>query len=344
MKKKILLLSGVVLAFVSATSQHSVDQRSVDQHTVGQHTADQHSVDQHTVGQHTADEHSDGPGSLDSLRIISYNIWNGFDWGKDLDRLADFQHWMAAQDCDVAALQELCGYTPERLEEEATEWRHSNTLLLKESGYSVGLSSKQPIELVERIRKGLHHGALHCRTMGLDFLVVHLHPGSIERRREEAKILEEKIRAIQSEGRSLVVLGDFNAHSPIDSTLYDPQGPLLTRLRESNKDKKGASGNLEEGNLDYAVISTFLSLGLLDPVPDHAATLEERGSFPAMALSDLNEESQKHLWARLERIDYILLSEDLMRKCQSARVLNGKENWFLSDHYPVMADFILNTP
>lgn len=309
MEKKILLLLGVVFTFVSG------------------------------FGQHTAD-----PGSGESLRIISYNIWNGFDWGKDLDRLRNFQQWMHAQDSDVAALQELCSYNPDRLQEEAAGWGHSHSLLLKESGYSVGLSSKQPIELVERIRKDLHHGALHCRTMGLDFLVVHLHPGSIERRREEARILEEKIRAIQAKGRPLVVLGDFNAHSPYDSTLYDPQGPLLSHLRESNKNKEGASGNLEGGHLDYSVISTFLSLGLHDPVPPRTATLEERGSFPAMALSDLNKESQKQLWERLERIDYILLTEDLAEKCTSARVLNGKENWFLSDHYPVMADFKIETP
>ena len=309
MKKGMLLLLGVAVTFVSGFGQHAPD-----------------------------------PGSRDSLRIISYNIWNGFDGGKDLERLRNFQLWMHAQDSDVAALQELCGYDPERLKKEAAGWGHSHSLLLKQSGYSVGLSSKQPIELVERIRKDLHHGALHCRTMGLDFLVVHLHPGSIERRREEAKILAEKIRAIQAEGRPLVVLGDFNAHSPYDSTLYDPQGPLITHLRKSNKNKEGASGNLEGGNLDYSVMSAFLSLDLHDPVPSHSTTLEERGSFPAMVLSDLNRESQKQLWDRLERIDYILLTEDLEEKCTSARVLNGKENWFLSDHYPVMIDFKIETP
>ena len=146
------------------------------------------------------------------LKVITYNIWNGFDWGKDTGRAAKFQEWMKMQDVDVAALQELCDYNEERLSREALQWGHEHTALLKTRGYSVGLTSKFPIEIRERIIQGLHHGALHARINGVDFIVVHLHPGSIKRRREEVKLLSEKVKSILKTNEKLIVLGDFQAH------------------------------------------------------------------------------------------------------------------------------------
>jgi exodeoxyribonuclease III len=125
----------------------------------------------------------------EKLKVISYNIFNGFDWGKDTVRRTHFQQWIMAQHPDVLAMQELCAYTPEKLKSESETWGHPYSALLKATGYSVGITSRFPIEVKEKILGGLHHGALHCRINGIDYLVVHLHPGSIKRRREEAQIL-----------------------------------------------------------------------------------------------------------------------------------------------------------
>ena len=54
-----------------------------------------------------------------------------------------------------------------------------------------------------------------------------------------------------------------------------------------------------------------------------------------------NQDSEEELVSRMERIDYILVSSDLLPKCTGAKVHNEKENWFLSDHYPVSATFML---
>lgn len=54
-----------------------------------------------------------------NFKVITYNIWNGFDWGKDTVRRANLQLWMQNQMPDVVALQELCNYTPEKLDEDA---------------------------------------------------------------------------------------------------------------------------------------------------------------------------------------------------------------------------------
>jgi exodeoxyribonuclease-3 len=272
------------------------------------------------------------------LTVITYNILNGFDFGKDTLRRHNLQEWMAARHPDVVALQELCAYSPEKLREDATSWGHGYSVLLKTTGYSVGLTSRYPIETIEKLRKGLHHGALHCRVNGIDYLVVHLNPGSIRGRREEARILTGKLEEIRLSNSRYIVLGDFNAHSPFDADLYDPDGYFLNRLRESNKGKD-LDGNVINGGLDYSVISAFLSFPLDDVVRKFTHGLSERGSFPTLILGPVNHETDDQLRSRLERIDYILVSEELEPECISAKVCNGPDNDYLSDHYPVMAVF-----
>lgn len=277
----------------------------------------------------------------DTLTVITYNIWNGFDWGNDTLRRKKLQQWVEKQNPSVVALQELCAYTPGKLKEDAKSWGHDYSVLLKTTGYSVGLTSESPILLKEKIREGLHHGALHCQTAGINFLVVHLHPGSIKRRREEAEILIGKLEEIKDENSKYIVLGDFNAHSPFDADLYDPDGYFLNRLRKGNAGK-GIDGNIYLNDLDYSVISSFLALPLYDVTRNYTTDMAERGSFPGRVLGPVNNETTEQLVSRLERIDYILASPEMKEKCIDAKVFNGEENWFLSDHYPVLAKFILN--
>ncbi len=277
----------------------------------------------------------------DSLNVITYNIWNGFDWGKDTARRVNLQQWIKKQKPSVVALQELCAYTPEKLKEDAESWGHAYSVLLKTSGYSVGLTSEFPIQLKEKIIDGLHHGALHCKTAGVDFLVVHLHPGSIKRRMEETGILLRRLEEIKNENSRYIVLGDFNAHSPYDADLYDSEGYFMKRLRENNADK-GINGNVFMNDLDFSVMASFLAFPLYDVVRTNTIGMDERGSFPGRILSTVNNETTAQLVSRLERIDYILVSPALNIKCIGAKVYNGKENWFLSDHYPVQAKFIRN--
>ncbi len=273
-----------------------------------------------------------------NLKVITYNIWNGFDFGKDEDRRNRLRDWINQQEPTIVALQELCKYTDEKLAEDAKSWGHKHSILLKTTGYSVGLTSRYPIEVKEKIRNGMHHGALHCQTNGIDIFVIHLSPSSYQRRREEAKIILEKLNDVRKGNNQFMVLGDFNAQSPIDMDLYDPEGPLLKKLRESNEDKS-RDENLFNDNLDYAVISSFLAFPLLDVCQRFTSGLEERGSFPGQILGEGNLEVERELRSRLERIDFILVSPELNKRCISAKVCNGEENYYLSDHYPVIAEF-----
>lgn len=274
------------------------------------------------------------------LKVMTYNIWNGYDWGKDMDRRAKTTQWIADQNPSIVALQELCKYNDKKLKEDASVWGHGYSVLLKTSGYSVGLTSDEPIEVKEKIMKGMHHGALHCKTKGIDVFVIHFSPSSYLKRREEVAIILDKIEEVSKSNGKFIALGDFNAHSPIDTDLYDPKGALLTRLRESNKDKP-LKGNLFNENLDFAVMSALLASPLLDVCQPFTSGMKERGSFPARALGEVNNETEEQLVDRMVRIDYIMVSPELSTSCVKAKVCNGEENYFLSDHYPVIAEFDL---
>jgi exodeoxyribonuclease-3 len=277
-----------------------------------------------------------------TLKVITYNIWNGYDWGKDENRRSQMNNWINEQNPEIVALQELCKYTSEKLKEDAKSWGHKHSVLLKTSGYSVGLTSRFPIEVKEKIMEDMHHGALHCKTGGIDVIVIHFSPGSYMKRREEVAIILEKLEKVRKENDRFMVLGDFNSQSPIDADLYDPNGAFLSRLRESNKDKP-LKGNLFNGNLDYAVMSSLLAFPLIDVCQSFTKGMAERGSFPGQVLGKVNNETREELISRSQRIDYIMTSPDLATKCIGAKVCNGKGNYYLSDHYPVVAEFELNS-
>ena len=276
----------------------------------------------------------------EQVKVVSYNIWNGFDWGKDEARRADLVKWMNEQAPDIVGLQELCKYSEKKLTADAKGWGHDYSVLLKKSGYSVGLTSKYPIEVVEKIRDNMHHGALHCRTNGLDVFVVHFSPSSYLKRREETEIIIEKMKAAAKNNSKLLVMGDFNAHSPFDADLYK-NNIVRDRTREGDKDK-GEKGNLVNHEIDYAVLANFLAFPLIDICRNYTSGIVERGSFPARALSAVNDEKAKELERRMQRIDYILVSEELGKNGVSGQVHNGPANYYLSDHYPVSVEFKMN--
>ena len=275
--------------------------------------------------------------SQNKLKIISYNIWNGYEWGKDTLRKGNLLDWVKQQNADVIAWQELCNYSEEQLNEDARSIGHSYAVLHKESGYSVGLTSKYPIETIEKIIEGLHHGALHCKTAGVDILVVHLAPHSFKKRKSEVEIILKRVADIKSLNDHYIITGDFNAHSPFDADLYN-NNILLNRLRKS-KFNLDNNGNLNNDELDYEVISALLSHSLIDVTRKFTQKISERGSFPSRALMAVNNETVQELATRLERIDYIFTSQELSKKCIYSKVHNGEPNWYLSDHYPVTAIF-----
>ena len=271
------------------------------------------------------------------LKVITYNIWNGFDFRKDIDRKNGVIDWLVDQKPDVLALQELCGYNQETLLEDAKKWGHNHAVILKDNCHSVGLTSVRPIVIKEKVLDGLWHGMLHCETFGIDFFVVHLSPKDRDFRVKESNIIISKIAS--TDNGSFMVLGDFNSHSPFDGDIDLVSPEFLERIRMSDLNNK-ANNNLLDGEFDYSVMSSFMSYPLID-VTQRFVGSQDRFTFPGEVLLK-NYKSKELLEKNRRRIDFIMVSRELAKKCVNSTVHNDKETGLLSDHYPVVAEFKLN--
>ena len=159
--------------------------------------------------------------------------------------------------------------------------------MAKESGYPVALTSRHPIEVVERRLAGMHHGYLHARTAGLDVVVVHLHPGDWRFRRREVAVLAPLVRRLVDDGRDVVVLGDFNAHHPLDCEHLDGQRALLAR-------RAPGKNLIAERTFDYGVLARFEAAGVTDAAYHHLGEVAARsGTFPTKLLEHARSEASQ---------------------------------------------------
>lgn len=273
--------------------------------------------------------------SQTTLKVMTHNIWNGFEWGEDNDRNDKFITWVNTQNPDVLALQELCAYTREKLLADAKKWGHSYAEILKTSGYPVGITSNKPIEVKEKILENMHHGALHCKIGDIDFFIIHFSPFSYQKRHEESKIILEKLSKLSKEQNMYIVLGDFNALSPFDGDLYKNKEMLISSMKASESQHSHIR-NLLNGELEYGVIGSLLAYPLIDVTQKFTSGWDERVSCPTQVFETEKGTGRPE---NSKRIDYILVSPFLSEKCINAKVLNQKETFYLSDHYPVIAEF-----
>ncbi len=268
-----------------------------------------------------------------SLKVMTYNIWNGFDWGKDTVRKENWIRWIREKDPDVLALQELCGYTEAQLKADAAQWGHDYVVILKTEGYPTGLTSKRPILVKERTEEKFWHGLLHAETWGIDFVVVHLSPADCDFRLKEANMIIEKVKETNND--QYIILGDFNSHSPFDESLLKQNQTLLKHYRKGVSDKYS---NLRLGKFDYSVISAFLALPAID-VTSRFIEVADRFTFPTPVLIGSYRNNREEVAQTRERIDYILTSPVLSPSCINVTIYNQGEADTFSDHYPVLAEF-----
>ena len=270
--------------------------------------------------------------NVEKVQIISYNIFNGFDWGKDPERKERFINWIKNRDPEVLAMQELCGFTQESLLEIAAEWGHNYAAIVKEDGYPVDITSKKPILVKNKITENSGHGLLHVETYGLDFLVTHLNPSNAKTRHKEARFILEYIKSENLD--NFLLMGDMNSHSPMDADFMDN-----SRIGLLSKYGGKESQNLIVGRFDYSTISSFLSYPLVDVCREYVAP-DKRTTFPTPILMNVS----KHKAVREktgERIDYIFIPVSLMDKVVDAFIYNEGEPDYLSDHYPIGVDLLL---
>jgi endonuclease/exonuclease/phosphatase family metal-dependent hydrolase len=265
------------------------------------------------------------------LKLISYNIWNGFE--KHVERKDKFTQWIRKENPDIVALQELVDFKKADLQALSEGYGHQYSVLLKEKGYPVGISSRYPITVVKGFVDNFWHGMLHVKIRDLDIIVTHLSPFSWKYRQQEAQRI---IQYVKDNGLEYcAIMGDLNSYSPFDAEWLEEKAALKENMLKWDKEHP-EYGNLREGAFDYSVIATFLAHGFNDAIGQHVLPANQRVSFPSATLYDWRW-GDNRLIPVSERLDYILLSAPLAPLLKNVSVHNGAELEGISDHYPVSA-------
>jgi len=260
------------------------------------------------------------------IKIISYNIWNGFE-GDSLRR-AHFVEWTKNQSADIVILTELVSFKEKDLVTLGKVCGYPHTALLKEEGYPVGVLSRQPVKNISKQVDGFWHGMMHVQTQGIDVIATHLSPFEWSYRLDEATKIVDYIH--KQNLKDYLVAGDLNAHSPLDADEILTHDSLLVNMRRWDASQKKYR-NLRDGRFDFSVIAKFLSVGMEDALGRLIRPAEKRMTYPAAFLYNWKIDD-KRLPLRRERLDYILLSPSLMERCIRADVYPVEG---VSDHYPV---------
>ena len=235
---------------------------------------------------------------------------------------------MNEQQPDIVSLQELNEYTPEKLAEDAKDYGHSYSALLKEEGFSTGITSRYPIEDIQRTMEGFHHGLMRVRIQQIYFYVIHLHPSNWETRKTEINHIIKDIEGLPPNSK-VMLAGDFNTFSPFDSIYYS-HGRLEPFFND--RDLKFDEKNLNNGKLDYTVIQDVLDFGLIDlEARLRTSSYRFTGSFPTLVEKEGEHGDQR-------RLDYVFASKNLVKKVSNANIITTDTTFILSDHLPVVVD------
>ena len=261
------------------------------------------------------------------LRLLTYNVWYGFT--EVPDRKAPWLHWMKAQNADIVFLQELNEYTPEKLEEDAANWGHPYSVLLKEDGFPTGMTSRFPIEDVRRYTEGFHHGVIRAKVQGIYYYTIHLHPSNWEFRNREVDLILADIKSLPADA-NIVLAGDFNTFSPLDSSYYSN---TFMEAFFKQRDETYDEHNLNGGKLDYSVLVKLMKAGFTDlEYRMRGADYTFTGSFPTLIVKPGDHGSRR-------RLDYVFANANLVPYVNQASVIANESTQFLSDHLPVLVDF-----
>jgi exodeoxyribonuclease-3 len=263
------------------------------------------------------------------LKLMTHNVWYGFT-KKSAPRYDQWRAWMAEQAPDVVSLQELNGYTAEKLAADAASWGHAHSALLKDDGFATGITSRFPLSNVARIREGFHHGLLRCRVEGVWIYVIHFHPSNYAHRIAEAALLAEDIAGLAEDSPRIILAGDFNGFAPVDKPHYDADPalePFFMRLDAENPQAR----NLNNGRLDYGGLEAIVAQGFIDVVASRRTPSDPFvGTFPTSLVSDEDHGTDR-------RLDYIFVTPNLFKAVESAAILRDATTEVLSDHIPVTA-------
>lgn len=255
-----------------------------------------------------------------AMRVLHYNILDGCQ--DDPLRLRRLGAWLRNQAFDVVGLNELNGWdrAPD-IAQKAKDWGYTDSSLFQMQGsrHFVGILSKHPIQSVETIEDGFHHGVLIALINDVHYIITHLTPMESRKRESETVLLASIVRRIQG---PLLLLGDLNTLSPLDSQWHESSN-LLGVLRSSPLLTKKFLDN--DHAIHYTSMQNLLNAGLVDLCANGSQT----ATVPTASNTDIAHAA--HM-----RLDYILANQAFLdERTPEAHILQEDPLPDLSDHFPV---------
>ena len=280
------------------------------------------------------------PKDGDELTIIEYNIERGMaaDKGNNFD---NFVAWVKAQDPDVLLLCECNELNDESLGRLAARWGHPYAAVTVDDGWNPAITSKYPLEGLKKFTKGVVHGALTAKIVGINFICLHAcaswfdsndwyqdEPkdydgnGSVNsfdyRLAELQNIFTQTIFAKPDESR-WVLTGDLNAVSPTEKRWWDNGESYLVEHR-------------------YILSLGFWTDIMRQQNPDDPMFTYARDhdwDDARMAATESNPHQMNY-----ERLDYFYISDALVDAVKGSHVIYDDFTKVSSDHRPITMKLI----
>ena len=270
--------------------------------------------------------------------ILNYNSLHGFQ--KDPALTKRYVEWVKKLDPDVVSYQEMNGFTQNDIGELAEKYGHPYAVIMNEEygvpvTHPLAITSKYPILDVKRVMDNLWHGYLYSKINGIHFFITHLAPFTLKDRQKDIRKIIAQTRLIPK-NEMIVLAGDFNALSPMDSTAYGED--LLNAMRKSEGKYITKSGtpilrnrtiyreNLNNDKIDYSVIRMVSDAGFKDSYFLKNDTF--KNSVPTKGHAKKT--------SFLRRIDYIWTNKKLSKKVIGSDIVRDTLTDYISDHYPVI--------
>ncbi len=266
----------------------------------------------------------------DSVRIATYNIWDGGKNEAGGDREDLLIRIIGGLNPDILLLTEATRFTSPK-QEPFQSWQKrlgmAGGMIETQSGFHLALLARSPCSIlsVEAIHKQVfYHGCLSAELETpagkVRILGVHLNPFDPACRISETRHLAREAYSDQN----VVLLGDFNSFSPSDKvhkSLWDlPPRVLARHIRDAAHPREFDTEAL--AILEYAGFTDlFRKLHPEDP----------GWTIPTDVGSPFHT---THM-----RLDYLFATEPMASKVSAVEVLRTPESKRASDHFPLVGDF-----
>ncbi|WP_235062809.1 endonuclease/exonuclease/phosphatase family protein [Indibacter alkaliphilus] len=280
-------------------------------------------------------------GQTNHLKVLSYNAFYGFE--QDKDKFNAFNRLLEDLDPDIILFQEMNGFDQNKLSQFANGYGHKYSVIMnKEFGvpntHPLAISSKYPILNVQRVLDDMWHGYIYATINDVHIFNLHLAPFTVLDRKKDIEKVIAQAKLLDVD-KGIIIAGDFNALSPMDTHAYGEE--LLESMRSIEGRYETKSGteilrfreihrnNLIDDQIDYSVIGHVLDAGYSDVIkkihPDF--------------INSVPTEGHRKRNSKLRRIDYIFVNPVLIDNVIRAEIVKNELTDHLSDHYPVFITF-----